>query len=83
MLTFCILTFNHYIQQQVDSVSLFSQTVFVANISFLPAAGGKGTPSSSTPAAASPPPSLSDEFPPMMPQRSTASPPCKVPFKPF
>ncbi|KAI7795853.1 TSC complex subunit 1b [Triplophysa rosa] len=40
-------------------------------------AGGKGTPSSSMPAAASPLPSLSDEFPHMMPQRSTASPPCK------
>lgn len=40
-------------------------------------AGGKGTPSSSTPATASPPPSLSDEFPPMLPHRSTASPSCK------
>uniref|UniRef100_A0A9J8CYW8 TSC complex subunit 1b n=1 Tax=Cyprinus carpio carpio TaxID=630221 RepID=A0A9J8CYW8_CYPCA len=40
--------------------------------------GGKGTPSSSTPAAASPPPSLSDEFLPVSLPRSTASPPCKV-----
>uniref|UniRef100_A0A671S396 Hamartin-like n=1 Tax=Sinocyclocheilus anshuiensis TaxID=1608454 RepID=A0A671S396_9TELE len=40
--------------------------------------GGKGTPSSSTPAAASPPPSLSDEFSPVSLLRSTASPPCKV-----
>ncbi|RXN26917.1 hamartin-like protein [Labeo rohita] len=40
-------------------------------------AGGKGTPSSSTPAAASPPPGLSDEFPPLSLPRSTASPPCK------
>ncbi|KAK9955232.1 hypothetical protein ABG768_015118 [Culter alburnus] len=40
-------------------------------------AGGKATPSSSTPAAASPPPSLSDEFPPVSLPRSTASPPCK------
>ncbi|XP_016339532.1 hamartin-like [Sinocyclocheilus anshuiensis] len=39
--------------------------------------GGKGTPSSSTPAAASPPPSLSDEFSPVSLLRSTASPPCK------
>lgn len=44
------------------------------------AAGGKATPSSSTPAAASPPPSLSDEFPPVSLPRSTASPPCKVLF---
>uniref|UniRef100_A0A9J7Z5U7 TSC complex subunit 1b n=1 Tax=Cyprinus carpio carpio TaxID=630221 RepID=A0A9J7Z5U7_CYPCA len=43
-----------------------------------PVAGGKGTPSSSTPAAASPPPSLSDEFLPVSLPRSTASPPCKV-----
>uniref|UniRef100_A0A672NF35 Hamartin-like n=1 Tax=Sinocyclocheilus grahami TaxID=75366 RepID=A0A672NF35_SINGR len=42
-----------------------------------PVAGGKGIPSSSTPAAASPPPSLSDEFPPMSLPPSTASPPCK------
>uniref|UniRef100_A0A8C1TUA1 TSC complex subunit 1b n=1 Tax=Cyprinus carpio TaxID=7962 RepID=A0A8C1TUA1_CYPCA len=42
-----------------------------------PVAGGKGTPSSSTPAAASPPPSLSDEFLPVSLPRSTASPPCK------
>uniref|UniRef100_A0A8C2EEY8 TSC complex subunit 1b n=1 Tax=Cyprinus carpio TaxID=7962 RepID=A0A8C2EEY8_CYPCA len=41
-------------------------------------AGGKGTPSSSTPATSSPPPSLSDEFPPVSLPRSTASPPCKV-----
>uniref|UniRef100_A0A8C1CIP8 TSC complex subunit 1b n=1 Tax=Cyprinus carpio carpio TaxID=630221 RepID=A0A8C1CIP8_CYPCA len=40
--------------------------------------GGKGTPSSSTPATSSPPPSLSDEFPPVSLPRSTASPPCKV-----
>uniref|UniRef100_A0A672NLN3 Hamartin-like n=1 Tax=Sinocyclocheilus grahami TaxID=75366 RepID=A0A672NLN3_SINGR len=39
--------------------------------------GGKGIPSSSTPAAASPPPSLSDEFPPMSLPPSTASPPKK------
>uniref|UniRef100_A0A672SKY4 Hamartin-like n=1 Tax=Sinocyclocheilus grahami TaxID=75366 RepID=A0A672SKY4_SINGR len=41
-------------------------------------AGGKGTPSFSTPAAASPPPSLPDEFPSVSLPRSTASPPCKV-----
>ncbi|XP_052393256.1 hamartin [Carassius gibelio] len=40
-------------------------------------AGGKGTPSSSTPAASSPPPSLSDELSPVSLPRSTASPPCK------
>ncbi|XP_016095696.1 hamartin-like isoform X2 [Sinocyclocheilus grahami] len=40
-------------------------------------AGGKGTPSFSTPAAASPPPSLPDEFPSVSLPRSTASPPCK------
>ncbi|XP_059382153.1 TSC complex subunit 1b isoform X2 [Carassius carassius] len=39
--------------------------------------GGKGTPSSNTPAATSPPPSLSDEFPPVFLPRRTASPPCK------
>ncbi|TRY60436.1 hypothetical protein DNTS_028884 [Danionella cerebrum] len=40
-------------------------------------AGGKGTPSSTTPAAATPPPSLSDEFPPGSLPCSTASPTCK------
>ncbi|XP_051537280.1 hamartin-like isoform X2 [Myxocyprinus asiaticus] len=40
-------------------------------------AGGKGTPSSSTPAASSPPPSLSDELPPVSLPRRTSSPPCK------
>ncbi|XP_052444073.1 TSC complex subunit 1b isoform X1 [Carassius gibelio] len=39
--------------------------------------GGKGTPSSNTPATTSPPPSLSDEFPAVSLSRRTASPPCK------
>lgn len=56
----------------------FLRHYYEFGFAIFPVAGGKGTPSSSTPAAASPPPSLSDEFLPVSLPRSTASPPCKV-----
>uniref|UniRef100_A0AAR2LG89 TSC complex subunit 1b n=1 Tax=Pygocentrus nattereri TaxID=42514 RepID=A0AAR2LG89_PYGNA len=43
-------------------------------------AGGKGTPSSSTPAASSPPPSLTDELPSASLPQNTSSLTCKIPL---